>query len=83
MGFWTGVLFSKDTATFANYFHRIQKVCFPISSSTTWFTPAVRHLAKGARKVQDKSFRFPNFIRAHLRMSIVARETLASEFAQV
>ena len=50
--------------------------------STIWLTPAVRHVARGLKKFQDRIFRFPNFIRSHLSARVVAQEKARSEFAQ-
>ena len=77
---WSAVF--NNAATFANYVSRMQKVCFFIGPPVSWLTPAVRHVAKGLKKFQDSSFKFPNFIRSELLLRIVRHETAASEFAQ-
>ena len=57
---WSSVF--NDTATIYNYTLRLQKVCFFIGTSSAWLTPAVRHVAKGRKKCQDKSSKFPPII---------------------
>ena len=42
----------SDTAAFANYISHLQKVGFFIGCSTSWMTPAVRHVAKWIEKCQ-------------------------------
>ena len=76
-----GAVFS-DTATFANYISHLQKVCFFAGLSVDWLTPAVRHVARGLKKCQDTSFKFPNFIRVALLLQIIQHEPADSEFAQ-
>ena len=72
----------NDTATYGNYISLLEKACFFLSFSTNWLTPAVRHVARGLKKCQGRSFRYPNFIRIHLLAKIAAHETARSEFAQ-
>ena len=72
----------NDTDTYGNYVSLLEKACFSIRFSTTWLTPAVRHAARGLKKCQDRSFRFPNFIRGRLLAKIAAHETDRGEFAQ-
>ena len=72
----------NDTATYGNYVSLLEKACFFLRCSTTWLTPAVRHVARGLKKCQDRSFRFPNFTRSQLLAKILAHETVTSEFAQ-
>ena len=73
----------NDAATYGNYVSLMEKAFFFPRFSTTWLAPAVRHVARGLKKCQDRSSRFPNFIRSHLLAKIAARETAESEFAQV
>ena len=42
----------------------------------------MRHVAKGLKKRQDKSFRFPSFIRSPLLLKITNHESAVGEFAQ-
>ena len=77
---WSAVF--NNTATFANYVSRIQKICFFIGSPVSWLTPAVRHVAKGLGKCQDNRFKFPNFIRIELLLRTIRHETVAIEFEQ-
>ena len=72
----------NDTATFGNYISLLEEACSFLRFPTAWLTPVVRHGARGLKKCQDRSFRFPNFIRSQLIAEIIARETPASEFAQ-
>ena len=72
----------NDTATLGSYMALLAKACFSPRFSTTWLTHAVRHVARGLQKCQDRSFRFPNFIRIRLVAKISARESHRSEFAQ-
>ena len=72
----------NDTATYGNYVSLLEKACLFLRFSTSWSTPAVRHVARGLKKCQDRSFRFPNFIRSHLLVRILTHETARSEFAQ-
>ena len=74
-------VFNDDAAAFGNYVSLLEMACF-LRFSTTWLTPAVRHVARGLKKCQDRIFRFPNFIRRHLMGKIAARETDRGEFAQ-
>ena len=53
-----------------------------MGTSSAWLTPAVRHLAKGLKKCQDKSSKFPNFIRSRLLLRLAKSETIRSDFAQ-
>ena len=71
-----------DTVPFANYISHMQNVCCFIGSPVTWLTPAVRDVARGLKKCQDDSFRFPNFIRSSLLLRIIQQETAAIEFPQ-
>ena len=77
---WSAVF--NDTATYYNYTIRLQKVCFFLGSSSDWLTPAVRHLAKCLKKCQDKSSKFPNFIRSRLPLRLVKSGAIRSYFAQ-
>ena len=77
---WSSVF--NDTATFGNYISYLQKACFFLRQPTTWLTPAVRHVAKGLAKAQNKSFKFANFIRSQLLVEIIEHESTGSEFAQ-
>ena len=77
---WSSVL--ADTAAFANYISHLQKVCFFVGCPASWLTPAVRHVAKGLKKCQGKSFRFLNFVRSRLLARIIRHESDSSEFAQ-
>ena len=72
----------RNTATYGNYVSHLEKCCFFLRYPTTWYTAAVRHVVKGLKKCQDRSFRFHNFIRSPLLLKIVEKETPASEFAQ-
>ena len=72
----------NDTATLGSYMALLAKACFSPRFSTTWLTHAVRHVARGLQKCQDRSFRFPNFIRIRLVAKISARESHRIEFAQ-
>ena len=49
---------------------------------TDWLSPCIRHVAKGIKKRQDKSFRFRNFIRSSILVRIIEHESAVSEFAQ-
>ena len=71
----------NNAAAFGNYVSLLEKACFFPRFSTTWLTPAARHVDRGLEKCQDRSFRFPNFIRAHLLAKIVAHESARVEFA--
>ena len=71
-----------NTSTYGNYVSHLEKCCYFLRLPTTWLTPAIRHIAKGMRKFQDKSFRFPNFIRIQLMLKIIDQDSFASEFAQ-
>ena len=71
-----------NTATYGNYVCHLEKCCYFLRYPTTWSTPVIRHIAKGLKKCQDKSFRFPNFIRSPLLLKIINHESSASEFAQ-
>ena len=75
-----GAVFN-DTDTYYNYTLRLQKVFSPIVTSPAWFTPAVRHVAKGLKNCQDKSFNCPNFIRSRLLIRQIKSETTQSDFA--
>ena len=70
------------TATFYNYTLHLQNVCFFIDTSSAWLTPAVRHVANGLKKCQDKSSKFPNYIRSRLLLRLIRSESIQSEFAQ-
>ena len=72
----------NDTATFGNYISRLQKACFLLRQSTSWLTPAVRHVVKLLKKAQNKSFRSANFIRSQPMVEIVDQESPGSEFAR-
>ena len=48
----------NEKATFGNYVSLLGKACFFPRFSTKWLTPAVRHVARGLGKCQDRSFRF-------------------------
>ena len=72
----------RNTATYGNYVSHLEKCCFFLRFPTTWHTQAVRHVVKGLKKCQDRSFRFHNFIRSPLLMKIIEKETPESEFAQ-
>ena len=74
--------FFSDNGTFYNYTLHLQKVCFSLGLSSAWLTPAVRHIAKGLKKCQDKSFKFPNFIRSRLLIRLIKSESIEAEFAQ-
>ena len=77
---WSSVF--NDTATYGNYVGQLQKVCFFLRQSTVWLTPAVRHVAKGLKKSQDRSFRFSNFIRSQLMVKLIEFDTPSREFPQ-
>ena len=72
----------NNTTTYGNYVCRLQKVCFFLRQSTAWLAQAVRHVAKGMKKSQGRSFRFSNFIRSQLLVKLIEFETPSSEFAQ-
>ena len=74
--------FFADAATYMNYVSHLRKICFPARCHADGRTPAVRHVARGLGKCQDRSFRFPNSTRSRLVARIVHLETLQSEFAQ-
>ena len=71
-----------NTATYGNYVTHLGKCCFFLRSPTTWIAPIARHVAKGLMKCQDRSCRFPNFIRGQLLVKIIHHESLMGEFAQ-
>ena len=71
-----------DTATFANYIRRIQKVGFYVASSTSWLTPAVSPVSNGLMKCRDTSFRFHNFVRIRILLRLIRRESIQSELDQ-
>ena len=77
---WSSVF--NDAPTFQNYTIHLQKVCFFLGCSTAWYTPAVKHVAKGLIKCQGKSFKFPNFIRSRLLIRMLRSQGLESESAQ-
>ena len=80
---WSSVF--NNTATYGNYVTLLERCCFFLHFPTTWKSPCIRHIAKGLAKCQDKSFRFPNFIRSPLLLRIISHETSVngpSEFAQ-
>ena len=81
MAQWSCVV--NDNATYRNYIGRVRIACFFYRLDTSWISPAVRRIARGLAKCQNKSFRFPNFIRSSLLLRIVEFEGFASEFAQV
>lgn len=72
----------NNAATYGNYVSYLQKCCFLLKFTTSWFTPCVRHVAKGLKKRQNRSFRSHNFIRSSLLAKIVERKSTKSEFAQ-
>ena len=77
---WSSVF--NDAATYSNYTQHMQKVCFFLGMSTAWYTPAVKHVAKGLKKCQDISFRSPNYVRSRLLLRLIRSESIRSEFAQ-
>ena len=77
---WSSVF--NDTATFGNYVPHLRSACFFLRQSTDWLTPSVRHVSKGLKKSQNKSFKFANFIRSRLLARIIQHESSRSEFAQ-
>ena len=68
----------KDT--YANYTHHMQNVCFSLGMPTSWYTPDAKYVAKGTKKRQDLSFRFPNYVRSRLLIRLVRAESAQSEF---
>ena len=73
----------NDTATYRNYIGHLRSACFFYRLEVSWLTPAVRHIARGLAKCQNKSFRFPNFIRSALVARIIDFDGFDSQFAQV
>ena len=73
-----GAVFN-DTATYYNYTMHLRKARFFRGTSATWLTPSVRHDAKGIGKCQDKSIRFPNFIRSRLLLRLTKSEAIQSD----
>ena len=72
----------NNTAAFGNYNSQLGKFCFFPRPPVTWRTAAVKHVVKGLEMFQDKSFRFPNFIRIRLLTRIIDHEHMGGEFAQ-
>ena len=72
----------NDTDTYHNYTQHMQKVCFFLGMSTDWYTPAVKHVAKGLKRRQDISSKFPNYVRARLLLRLIRSGPIQSEFAQ-
>ena len=66
---------------FETIYHACKRRVFP-RQSTAWFTPAVRHVSRGLKKSQNKSFRFSNFIRIQLLVRLVDHESPSREFAK-
>ena len=77
---WSSVF--NDTGTYHNYTQHLQKVCYFLGLSTAWNTSAVKHIAKGLKKCQDLSFRFPNYVRSKLLIRLIQAESIRSEFVQ-
>ena len=71
----------KNTATYGNYVSYLQKCCFFLKYPTSWFSDVIKHIAKGLKKCQDRSFRFHNFIRSSLLARVIQHESVKSEFA--
>ena len=71
-----------NTATYYNYVQHLKNACLFLRLPTAWNAPAVRHIAKGVKKCQDKSFKFSNFIRSSVILQLVERRSMQDEFAQ-
>ena len=65
------------------HFGHLRCACFFYRLDIDWLSPAVRHIAKGLAKCQNKSFRLPNFIRIPLVARIIGFEGFSADFAQV
>ena len=72
----------NNAATFKNYVSLLEKCCFFLHFPTTWETPCAKHVAKGLGKCQNKSVRFPNFIRRPILLRTITHETAEREFTQ-
>ena len=72
----------NNTATFGNYVSLLEKCCFFLHFPLLGSPPCAKHAAEGLKKRQNKSSRFPNFIRSPLLLRVITHETSASEFDQ-
>ena len=55
----------KPGGTFSDYLAHLQKASVLLDHPLDWLTPAIRTMAKGLKKAQDLSFKFPNFIQTN------------------
>ena len=77
---WSSVF--SNTATYYNYVQHLKNACIFLRLPLNWLTLAVKTIAKGLKKSQDKSFKFSNFIRSDLLLQIIEKLSMDSEFAQ-
>ena len=74
-----------DKATYRLYAGHLRSACFVRRLDISWLSPAVRHIANGVAKCQNKSIRFPDVSRISLSLSLLLRISLFSrrQFDQV
>ena len=77
---WSSVF--PNTPTYYNYVQHLKNACIFLRLTTEWLSPAVKLIAKGLKKCQDKSFKFSNFIRSAQLLQIIEYKSMEDEFAQ-
>ena len=65
--------------TFSLYLAHLGKACQLLNISLSWWTEAVKGVAKGLENAYDASLLFENYIFKQLFRSLIAHETLQSE----
>ena len=72
----------KPGGTFSDYLAHLQKASVLMDHPLDWLTPGIRTLAKGLKKAQDLSFKFPNFIQSNDLLTLLRWVKLDSPAGQ-